>query len=132
MRWWEVSRRHGVPMVSHDGSGFDSHANVVLGYTCAWHRMTKLAIVRRDDPAGCRRQGDRKRVGLRVRRPSYERRGLPGLRRGRRHKTRLTLDMRSPAQVVGAAPDARIRFREVEDNDELLVRIVHEVGDPHL
>jgi hypothetical protein len=47
-------------------------------------------------------------------------------------KTRLTLEMRSPAQVVGAAPDARIRFREVEDNDELLVRIVHEVGDPHL
>lgn len=47
MRWWEVSRRHGVPMVSHDGSGFDSHANVVLGYTCAWHRMTKLAVVRR-------------------------------------------------------------------------------------
>jgi hypothetical protein len=33
MRWWEVSRRHGVPKVSHDGSGFDSHANVVLGYT---------------------------------------------------------------------------------------------------
>jgi hypothetical protein len=63
MRWWEVSRRRGVPMVSHDGSGFDSHANVVLAYTCAWHRMTKLAVVRRDDPAGCRRQGDRKRVG---------------------------------------------------------------------
>ena len=47
-------------------------------------------------------------------------------------KTRLALEMRSPAQVVGAGPDARIRFREVEDNDELLVRIVHEVGDPHL
>jgi hypothetical protein len=63
---WEVSRRHGVPMVSHDGSGFDSDANVVLGYKCAWHRMTKLAIVRRDDPAGCRRQGDRKRVPQRA------------------------------------------------------------------
>jgi hypothetical protein len=47
-------------------------------------------------------------------------------------KMRLTLEMRSPAQLVRAAPDARIRFREVEDNDQLLVRIFHEVGDPHL
>ena len=27
---WDVNRLHGVPMVSHDGSGFGSHANVVL------------------------------------------------------------------------------------------------------
>jgi CubicO group peptidase (beta-lactamase class C family) len=27
---WTVSRLHGVPTISHDGSGFDSHANVVL------------------------------------------------------------------------------------------------------
>jgi hypothetical protein len=47
-------------------------------------------------------------------------------------KMRLTLEMRSPAQVVRTAPDARIRSREVEDNDELLVRIFHEVRDPHV
>jgi hypothetical protein len=27
---WDVSRAHGVPTISHDGSGFDSHANLVL------------------------------------------------------------------------------------------------------
>jgi CubicO group peptidase (beta-lactamase class C family) len=27
---WDVGQVHGVPTVSHDGSGFDSHANVVL------------------------------------------------------------------------------------------------------
>jgi CubicO group peptidase (beta-lactamase class C family) len=27
---WDVSRAHGVPTVSHDGSGFDSHANVIV------------------------------------------------------------------------------------------------------
>jgi hypothetical protein len=72
-------------------------------------------------------------VGLRVRRPSYERRGLPGLRRGRRHQDEAHVgDAISGSGPVGAAADARIRFREVEDNDELLVRIVHQVGDPHL
>jgi CubicO group peptidase (beta-lactamase class C family) len=27
---WDVSAAHGLPTISHDGSGFDSHANVVL------------------------------------------------------------------------------------------------------
>ena len=27
---WEITQRHGVTTVSHDGSGFDYHANVVL------------------------------------------------------------------------------------------------------
>src|SRR3954449_6544776 len=27
---WEVTRRHGITTVSHDGSGFNAHANVVL------------------------------------------------------------------------------------------------------
>ena len=27
---WDLSQLHGVPTVSHDGSGFGSHANVVL------------------------------------------------------------------------------------------------------
>jgi CubicO group peptidase (beta-lactamase class C family) len=27
---WDVSAAHGIPTISHDGSGFDSHANVVL------------------------------------------------------------------------------------------------------
>ena len=27
---WDVGADHGVPTISHDGSGFDSHANVVL------------------------------------------------------------------------------------------------------
>jgi len=47
-------------------------------------------------------------------------------------KMRLTLETRSPAQLVRATLDARIRFREVEDNDELVVRIFHEVRDLHL
>jgi hypothetical protein len=27
---WEVTHRHGLTTISHDGSGFDAHANVVL------------------------------------------------------------------------------------------------------
>jgi hypothetical protein len=27
---WDVGSIHGIPTISHDGSGFDSHANVVL------------------------------------------------------------------------------------------------------
>ena len=27
---WDVGQIHGIPTISHDGSGFDSHANVVL------------------------------------------------------------------------------------------------------
>jgi CubicO group peptidase (beta-lactamase class C family) len=27
---WDVGAAHGIPTISHDGSGFDSHANVVL------------------------------------------------------------------------------------------------------
>src|SRR5829696_5220211 len=27
---WDVGSVHGLPTISHDGSGFDSHANVVL------------------------------------------------------------------------------------------------------
>ena len=34
MRWWEVSRRHGVPIVSHDGSGFDSTQRRPRLYMC--------------------------------------------------------------------------------------------------
>ncbi len=47
-------------------------------------------------------------------------------------KTRLTLEMRSPAQLVRARPNSNVRLREVEENDAQLKRIFHEVGDPHL
>src|SRR4029450_8047601 len=33
---WEVSQLHGVPTLSHDGSGFGSHANVVLVPDSKW------------------------------------------------------------------------------------------------
>jgi GNAT superfamily N-acetyltransferase len=47
-------------------------------------------------------------------------------------KTRLTLEMRSPDQLVRAQPNPRIILRAVPEGDPTLVRVFHEVGDRHL
>jgi GNAT superfamily N-acetyltransferase len=47
-------------------------------------------------------------------------------------KTRLTLEMRSPDQLVRARLNPRIKLRAVPADDAVLVRIFHEVGDRHL
>ena len=56
---------------------------------------------------------------------------LSGSRCAQRREDEAHAWMRSPAQLVRAAPDARISFRG-QDDDQLLVWIFHEVGDPHL
>jgi GNAT superfamily N-acetyltransferase len=48
------------------------------------------------------------------------------------NKTRLTLEMRSPDQLVRARPDPRVLLRAVDANDPVLARVFHEVGDRHL
>ena len=48
------------------------------------------------------------------------------------NKTRLTLEMRSHDQLVRAHPDPRVQLRAVDQDDSVIVRIFHEVGDPHL
>jgi RimJ/RimL family protein N-acetyltransferase len=48
------------------------------------------------------------------------------------NKTRLTLEMRSHDQLVRAHPDPRVHLRAVDQDDSVIVRIFHEVGDPHL
>ena len=47
-------------------------------------------------------------------------------------KTRLTLEMRSPDQLVRARLNPRIKLRAVPADDAVLGRIFHEVGDRHL
>ena len=47
-------------------------------------------------------------------------------------KTRLTLEMRSPDQLVRARLIPQITLRTVPADDAALVRIFHEVGDRHL
>lgn len=47
-------------------------------------------------------------------------------------KTRLTLEMRSHDQLVRAHPDPRVHLRAVDQDDSVIVRIFHEVSDPHL
>ena len=47
-------------------------------------------------------------------------------------KTRLTLEMRSPDQLVRARLNPRITLRAVPADDAVLVRIFHEVGERHL
>ena len=48
------------------------------------------------------------------------------------NKTRLTLEMRSHDQLVRAHPDPRVHLRAVDQDDSVIVRIFHEVGEPHL
>jgi GNAT superfamily N-acetyltransferase len=48
------------------------------------------------------------------------------------NKTRLTLEMRSPDQLKRACPEPRVILRAVDPDDCVLVRVFHEVGDPHL
>ena len=40
--------------------------------------------------------------------------------------------MRSHDQLVRAHPDPRVHLRAVDQDDSVIVRIFHEVGDPHL
>jgi hypothetical protein len=47
-------------------------------------------------------------------------------------KTRLTLEMRSPDQLVRAHFNPRITLRAVPAGDAVLVRMFHEVGERHL
>src|SRR5215218_6782865 len=48
------------------------------------------------------------------------------------NKTRLTLEMHSHDQLVRAHPGPRVHLRAVDQDDSVIVRIFHEVGDPHL
>jgi RimJ/RimL family protein N-acetyltransferase len=48
------------------------------------------------------------------------------------NKTRLTLEMSSHDQLVRAQPDPRVHLRAVDQDDSVMMRIFHEVGDPHL
>jgi GNAT superfamily N-acetyltransferase len=49
-------------------------------------------------------------------------------------KTRLTLEMLSPGQLIRAKPqpDSRLRLRTVSESDPVLERLFREVGAPHL
>jgi hypothetical protein len=48
------------------------------------------------------------------------------------NKTRLTLELRSHDQLVRAHPDPRVHLRAVDQDDPVIVRIFHKVGNAHL
>ena len=65
--------------------------------------------------------------------PSRWARGVGRLAFMRRvEKTRLTLEMLSPDQLIRAKPDPRLKLRTVSQSDPVLERLFREVGSPHL